>query len=128
MKENQTNSKSCSVCGSVDGETFVHPYDRKMKNVSIQSHHIIPQLWTIFSEFKNLTVPLCKRCHDCCAPNIIASYNHALSHRVARVLNNIFPMLEFRIKIHDCGNPKCSLKGKFYMDIDKKIETETKEE
>ncbi len=119
--------KSCSVCGSVENENYIHHYTGKMKKIKIKSYHIIPKSWTNFPEFKNLTVQLCQRCHDCCAPNIIASYNHTLSHRVAKVLMNIFLMLEFKIKIHECGNSKCQLKGKFYMDINKKSK-ESKEE
>jgi hypothetical protein len=112
--------KPCSVCGAVEGESYIHPFDGTLRKNRVESHHIIPRSWKVLTEYKKLTVPLCMRCHSCCPPSVIASYNHGLSHEVERALNNIFPMLHFEIQPHDCGNPKCPLKGAFYMDITRK--------
>lgn len=114
------SQKSCAVCVAIEGETYNRPFDGRIKKVKIESHHIIPKIWTDLAEFKDLTVPLCSRCHNCCAPNTIAAYNHNISHEAARVLSNIFPMLDFRVEKHDFGFPRGPLTGSYCMMIIKK--------
>jgi hypothetical protein len=113
------SKRRCSVCGAYEGEPRTTLFGEG-KRTKVYAYHVIPPSWNPLPEFKKLTVLLCTRCNSCCPPNIIARWNHALSHEVTRVLNDMFPELLFEIRKHDCGDPKCPDRNSYFMDINVK--------